>query len=387
MVSHPSPIVRCDTTVGSFTIELHPEWAPLGAQRVADLAAAGYFDGVSLNRVNPKFLVQFGIRPPDLQPTLHHAAFRSLRDDPKRRDNPAFTDGVVSFAGSGPNSRLAQIFITYGTQPGLGHSAWEVPVGIVPPKDMRVVRNFYSAYGDMPPWGHGPAPQKMQAPGGQAYLDSHFPFLTRIRECRLEDTAFPPTPRPQAGLNIAGDRSFGHIRSGIRDVIPVRRTHRSRLASSNRNVYITPQLFFYIGVLLILLSTLRWSCRKRSRDVLMLAVIFALLLLSLLADVDTNNTAQVLLVVAQCLFMLLPIAGLNDMREGKPMQATRIKIRNHTVVALGFVMLIAMFTTKEATLGVKLCSMNLMLRFLENARAYQLHLRYEYSITQSSLRK
>ena len=359
--------------MGSFAIELHPEWAPLGAQRVADLAEHGWFDGVTLNRVNPKFLVQFGIRPPDLVPTLPPATYHNLRDDPKLRGNPAFTDGVVSFAGSGRNSRLAQIFITFGTQPGLGHSPWEVPVGIVSPQDMRVVRKFYSAYGDMPPWGHGPVPHKMQAPDGQAYLDTHFPLLTKIRQCKLEATVVTP-PLPLARPSSADD-SVSFLRSGHPDVVPVRRIDRPGLGSSSSSSNTATQMFFYTGALLILLFALRWSCRKRSRDVLMLAVVFALLVLGFLSGVDTNDTPEVLLVVAQCLFMLLPIAGLNGMREGRPTQATQAKITNHTVVSFGFITLIAMFTEKEVALGVKLCSMNLILRTFENARMYQLHLR------------
>jgi hypothetical protein len=115
-------------------------------------------------------------------------------------------------------------------------------------------------------------------------------------------------------------------------------------------------------------------------DVLTLVAIFALLVLGLLADVDTNDTSAVLLVVAQSLFMLLPIGGLNGMREGRPTQVTCAKITTHIVASLGFITLIAMFTVKEAALGVKLCFINLILRIGENVRIYQLHLRYVHPI-------
>ena len=252
-------VVDCDTTAGSFAIELHPEWAPLGAQRVADLVSAGWFDGVTLNRVNPQFLVQFGIRPPDLTPHISREAFPSLRDDPKRHSNPAFTDGVVSFAGSGPDSRLAQIFITYGSQPGLGRAPWEVPVGIVPPEDMHVVRRFYSAYGDMPPWGHGPAPQTMQAPGGQTYLDTQFPMLTKINTCRVA-TPTPPTSMsgnaPSKSTSMLIGKDVGLLRSGHRDVTPVRRFERLKETMS---YYSTDPLHiaFWVGVLVLFLYVFR----------------------------------------------------------------------------------------------------------------------------------
>ena len=198
-------IVRCDTSVGVFHIELHKEWSPIGTQRVKDLVNDKFFDKVTFNRVSPHFLVQFGIRPPDLLPHIPTKA--SIRDDPPRHDIP-FTNGIVSFAGSGVNTRSEQIFITYGTQPGLGKSPWEVPIGIVPTKDMPVVNQFYNRYGDMPPWGKGPKPQNMQQQNGQQYLDTHFPLLTRINTCTMmtkatssqyDSTILLPTPQSLRG--------------------------------------------------------------------------------------------------------------------------------------------------------------------------------------------
>ena len=202
-------IVNCDSTAGSFKMELRPDWAPLGAQRVAELVRAGWFDGVTLNRVNPNFLVQFGIRPPGLNP--HLKPFSSLQDDPRLVTLPDFTDGIVSFAGSGPNSRQSQLFITFGTQKGLGHAPWEVPVGKVSRDDMLIVRQFYSGYGDMPPWGHGPSPQRMAAAGGQAYLDSQYPLLSKIIHCRIQDTTSPPIPSSQLNRQSASSVSAGKI--------------------------------------------------------------------------------------------------------------------------------------------------------------------------------
>jgi hypothetical protein len=121
-------------------------------------------------------------------------------------------------------------------------------------------------------------------------------------------------------------------------------------------------------------------------DTLVLIVVFNFLLLALLSDVDTDDMAQLLLVVAQSLFMLLPIAGINGMVAGIPAQLTTAKCTTHAVASLGFVTLIAMFSVKGAALGVKLCSINLFLRMIENVRIYQLHLRYDRPVRKAAHR-
>ena len=40
-------------------IMIKPYWSPMGATRFLELVRKGYFDGVALNRVVPKFLTQF----------------------------------------------------------------------------------------------------------------------------------------------------------------------------------------------------------------------------------------------------------------------------------------------------------------------------------------
>merc|ERR1712087_418436 len=53
--------VHCELTTGPLTIEVHPEWAPIGSKRFLELVDAKYFDGCALFRAIKGFLVQFGI--------------------------------------------------------------------------------------------------------------------------------------------------------------------------------------------------------------------------------------------------------------------------------------------------------------------------------------
>merc|ERR1712166_1262531 len=47
--------------LGTFVVQVHPEWAPLGAARFEELVDAGFFQGARFFRVIDGFMAQFGI--------------------------------------------------------------------------------------------------------------------------------------------------------------------------------------------------------------------------------------------------------------------------------------------------------------------------------------
>ena len=49
------------TTKGDFVIEVHREWAPLGADRFYNLVKNGFYDDATFFRVLKDFMAQFGI--------------------------------------------------------------------------------------------------------------------------------------------------------------------------------------------------------------------------------------------------------------------------------------------------------------------------------------
>ena len=49
------------TPAGSFVLQIHSDWAPLGAARFRELVEDRFFDGASFFRVIPRFMAQFGI--------------------------------------------------------------------------------------------------------------------------------------------------------------------------------------------------------------------------------------------------------------------------------------------------------------------------------------
>jgi len=89
-------------------IEVHPEWAPLGAARFLDLVDDRYFDECRLYRMVPDFIVQWGI--PSKPELWNKWGMNKIQDDPVSKTNAA---GTLSFATSGPDARGSQIFVNF----------------------------------------------------------------------------------------------------------------------------------------------------------------------------------------------------------------------------------------------------------------------------------
>jgi peptidyl-prolyl cis-trans isomerase A (cyclophilin A) len=178
--------VQCSTSTGDVRIVVKPDWSPLGAGRFLELVNRNYFDGCGLNRVVKEFLTQFGISADYELRTEYRTAM--IKDDvPKGID---FRPGYMSYAGSGPDSRSNEIFIV---MPDTGEeqlayfgseNPWETPFGYVKPESLSTVAQWYE-YGDMPPWGTGPDPERIYEEDGYEYLKKEFPNLSYIHECRI----------------------------------------------------------------------------------------------------------------------------------------------------------------------------------------------------------
>ncbi|KAL7429011.1 hypothetical protein ACHAXH_003445 [Discostella pseudostelligera] len=156
---------------GSFTIQTHPEWAPIGAERFETLALNSFFDECRIFRVLPGFVAQFGINgDPEVQANWRS---QNLRDDPVRVSNKR---GTVVFATAGPNTRTTQIFINLGDRNSFLDKQGFSPLGEVV-SGMDVVDKFYAGYGEGAPSGKGPNQGLIQAKGN-SYLESSYPKLS-----------------------------------------------------------------------------------------------------------------------------------------------------------------------------------------------------------------
>lgn len=169
---------RFETTAGEFVVEVHRGWSPNGADRFWNLVKNGYYDDTRVYRVVEGFMAQFGVHG---DPTLGYQWRNSvIPDDPVLQSN---TRGRVSFARSGPNSRINEVFINLRDNPSLDDEGFS-PMGEVV-EGMEVVDEFHDGYGDGPPRGDGPYQAQARAQGN-AYLDAEFPELTRILRATVE---------------------------------------------------------------------------------------------------------------------------------------------------------------------------------------------------------
>jgi len=160
-----------DTSKGRFVVEVHREWAPIGADRFYNLVKNGFFDDVRFFRVIEGQLAQFGMHGnPKVQEAWRDAV---VRDDPVRHGN---VRGSVSFASRGPNTRTTQLFINLRDNSAydrLGFAPFaEVVMGI------DVVDSLYGGYEERPE-------QPLIDEEGNAYLTREFPNLDYVKKAAI----------------------------------------------------------------------------------------------------------------------------------------------------------------------------------------------------------
>lgn len=144
------PTVGCTTTKGPITIEVHPSWSPLGAERFLQLVRDRFYTDIALFRCVKRFLVQFGISD---KPDKKHWHRKEIPDDPNL--HLGIKKHYISFAGGGPNTRSTQLFIAFEDLDFLGKEPWETPFGkVIAGGD--TLDKLYKGYGDIPPFGNGP---------------------------------------------------------------------------------------------------------------------------------------------------------------------------------------------------------------------------------------
>jgi peptidyl-prolyl cis-trans isomerase A (cyclophilin A) len=168
-----------DTSAGSFVIEVHREWAPIGADRFYNLVKNGFFDDVRFYRVIPGFMAQFGIHG---NPTIS-AAWRKavLKDEPAKQSNKR---GFVTYANAGANTRSTILFISFRDNSYLDKMPGFAPFGQVV-SGMEAADKIHSGYGESQDGGGKGPRQSLLEQQGNAYLTKEFPRLDYIKAATI----------------------------------------------------------------------------------------------------------------------------------------------------------------------------------------------------------
>jgi peptidyl-prolyl cis-trans isomerase A (cyclophilin A) len=166
---------KFDTSKGVFLVEVHRDWAPLGADRFYNMVSNGFFNGVRFFRVIPGFMAQFGINGNPAVTAVWNKA--DLKDDPANKQSNM--RGFITYGTTGrPNSRGTQVFINYKDNSFLDPQGF-VPFGQVV-EGMEVVDMLNSEYGSKPQ----DAQSRISAEGNK-FLVATFPKLDFIKTASI----------------------------------------------------------------------------------------------------------------------------------------------------------------------------------------------------------
>lgn len=158
----------------SFVVEVHPDWAPLGAARLREIVEKNVWDKARFFRVVPGFVAQWGI--PGKPSVAEEWRAKKIKDDPVK---PGIGNkrGYLTFAKSGEDTRTTQVFINFGDNTNLDSMGFP-PVGVVVEGMEESVDNIYSGYEEKPDQG------EIQSKGN-TYLKKNFPRLSYIKSVSI----------------------------------------------------------------------------------------------------------------------------------------------------------------------------------------------------------
>jgi peptidyl-prolyl cis-trans isomerase A (cyclophilin A) len=163
--------VNLDTSRGPVAIEVTRDLAPRGADRFYNLVKAKYFDGARFFRVEPGFVVQWGIAA---NPGTTKTWDVPIQDDPVKTSNAR---GTITFAAtSAPNSRSTQVFINLADNSRLDAAGF-APFGKVV-SGMEAVDQINPEYRSNPD-------QQAAEEQGNSYFEANFPRMDYIKTARL----------------------------------------------------------------------------------------------------------------------------------------------------------------------------------------------------------
>jgi cyclophilin family peptidyl-prolyl cis-trans isomerase len=110
-------MIRFQTTLGDFTIELLPQEAPVTVENFERYVREEFFDGLIFHRVIPGFVIQGGGLTPDMSQKANHAPIKNEATNGVKNER-----GFLSMARTNDiNSATSQFFINLKDNDFLDH--------------------------------------------------------------------------------------------------------------------------------------------------------------------------------------------------------------------------------------------------------------------------
>ena len=112
----PNPTATCETSLGTFEVEIFADKMPLTSNNFMELAESGFYDGLHFHRVINGFMIQFGC-PHSRDPKSPRAGTGNgpkgtIKDEHPPAHKISNEPGTLSMANTGaPNSGSCQFFI------------------------------------------------------------------------------------------------------------------------------------------------------------------------------------------------------------------------------------------------------------------------------------
>jgi cyclophilin family peptidyl-prolyl cis-trans isomerase len=111
-------MVRFETSLGAFTLELDTAKAPVSAENFLSYVDDGFFDGLIFHRVIPGFMIQGGGMLPDMSQKKNKAAISNEATNGLRNER-----GTIAMARTNDiNSATSQFFINLSDNEFLNHA-------------------------------------------------------------------------------------------------------------------------------------------------------------------------------------------------------------------------------------------------------------------------
>lgn len=169
------------TNKGEILAEAIREWSPLGVDRLYHLIQEEYYDSTYIFRVQPEYVVQFGIsgQPAESQYWRAHP----IPDEPLTHSN---LSGTISYAREGKKSRDTQLFINVNNNPKLDSIEFMglrgfPPIGrVLGDSSWATLRRLNGKYGFEPADHQAEIYQE-----GNAFIKKNYPDLDLILKVSL----------------------------------------------------------------------------------------------------------------------------------------------------------------------------------------------------------